>query len=137
VNQHLNSGGYWATYMPEHPRATHNGDVRVHILVAEKALGKPLPHGVYIHHWEKMLDNSKIVICQDRAYHHLLHQRTEALDVTGHANWRKCCWCSKFSDPNDPESRMTLIQVKALPNGNGQAYHRRCARNYQRNRAVK
>lgn len=43
---------------------------------AEQALGKPLPPGVEVHHADgSKADDAPLVICQDRAYHMLLHQR--------------------------------------------------------------
>jgi hypothetical protein len=43
---------------------------------AEKALGKPLPPGAEVHHADgSMRDDAPLVICQDRAYHMLLHKR--------------------------------------------------------------
>lgn len=66
---------------------------------AELALGKPLPYGVVVHHVDGNPgnnENSNLVICEDRAYHSLLHSRTEALfksreiPFSGHSKtWRK------------------------------------------------
>ena len=53
-----------------------------HRAVAERVLGKPLPPGAEIHHVnESKLDNrpENLVICQDHAYHALLHSRLAAL----------------------------------------------------------
>lgn len=47
-----------------------------HLVVAERALGHPLPGGVEVHHFnEDKGDNSpsNLVICQDREYHQFLH----------------------------------------------------------------
>ena len=42
---------------------------------AELALGKPLPRGAEVHHADGTTgDNAPLVICQDRAYHMLLHK---------------------------------------------------------------
>jgi hypothetical protein len=45
--------------------------------IAEKVLGKPLPKGTVIHH-----EGDQMVICQDQAYHHLLHKRINAIGKT-------------------------------------------------------
>lgn len=66
----------------DHPRADSWGYVDEHVLVAEAALGKHLPPGAIVHHRnEDPRDNRKenLVICQDRAYHALIHARMDAL----------------------------------------------------------
>jgi hypothetical protein len=77
------SAGYTMVYSSDHPRAIgkaeNGGAILEHILIAEKALGKPLPVGVPIHHYGEKTENHKIVICQDAAYHTLLHQRTRLI----------------------------------------------------------
>jgi|SRR5215469_5231505 len=50
-----------------------------HVVVAQQALGKPLPQGAVVHHMNRdPSDNHtpfNLVICPDQAYHLLLHQR--------------------------------------------------------------
>lgn len=71
--------GYVRIHSPGHPRAhKQSGYVYEHILLAEKALGKQLPEKAEVHHLNgNKGDNSpgNIVICEDRAYHMLLHKR--------------------------------------------------------------
>ncbi len=43
-------GQYPAVYMPEHPRANHDGAVYVHVLVAEEKLGRYLSKEEHVHH---------------------------------------------------------------------------------------
>jgi len=93
-----NDRGYKRTYMPDHPRANHKGFVLEHILIAEKALGHSLPLDTEIHHANGSRDNGPLVICQDMAYHQLLHWRQRALSVCGHAGWKKCRDCGKHDD---------------------------------------
>ncbi len=70
-----------------------------HILVAETALGKPLPPGAEVHHVDENKGNnlpSNLVVCPDAAYHKLLHQRQRAFDACGHYDWRKCQFCKVY-----------------------------------------
>ena len=121
--RYIRSDGYMMIYIPEHLRA-HNNYVREHIVIAEKALGKPLPPGVEIHHHGKRDDNTQIVICQDHAYHFLLHQRTRALKACGHVTWRKCSYCKKYDKPDN------------LYINKHNAFHRSCSVKYTRKRRV-
>ena len=69
--------------IPEHPRSHVDGYVFEHILVAEKALGKSLPIRIQVHHVDRNGLNNKnnnLVICQDQAYHSLLHVRQRRLN---------------------------------------------------------
>lgn len=72
---------------------------RSHVLKAELALGKPLPPGAEVHHinGDKDNPNAKLVICQDSAYHALLHLRTKLLRAGGNPNTD--AWCSRCKQP--------------------------------------
>jgi hypothetical protein len=95
-----------------------------YINVAEKALGKPLPKGSIVHHWDKDKLNSNpenLLICPDQTYHLLIHQRMRAYDACGHADWLICRYCGKYDDPKN-------LSVHK------RAYHKKCMREYMRAR---
>jgi hypothetical protein len=75
-----------------------------HVAVAKRALGRPLPEGVEVHHVNEVKsDNrgSNLVICPNREYHALLHVRTRALDACGNAAFRQCEYCKKWDAPEN------------------------------------
>ena len=75
-----------------------------HRLVAEQAIGRGLPMGAVVHHIDGHRNNntnSNLVICQDRAYHHLLHRRHKGLTNAGNVNFRRCCICQTWKDESD------------------------------------
>lgn len=125
----IDRNGYVLIKMPTHNRAQANGYVYEHILVAEKALGKPLPSGAIPHHIDKNRSNnitSNLVLCQDIAYHLLLHRRERALKACGHANWRKCTLCKQYDDPSN------LMTKKGK---GGCSYHKGCKNSNNRKSA--
>ena len=83
-------------HQPDHPRASNNRYVREHLLLAERGLGSLLPPGAEVHHVNFCRDDNSpgnLVICQEPAYHGLLHTRTQALqfslDNASNPVWRK------------------------------------------------
>lgn len=99
----------------------------VHVLVAEQALGKPLPAGAEVHHVnEDRSDNrpENLVICPDHAYHMLIHARTRAYESCGNADWRKCVFCKQYS----PIESMTQRKDRNF-------YHRDCNTEYYKRRS--
>lgn len=71
---------YTLVWAPGHPRA-QRGYVAEHILVAEKALGRHLPLGHPVHHWDEDKRNNSpknLLICEDHSYHMLIHARMRA-----------------------------------------------------------
>jgi hypothetical protein len=121
----IDSDGYVKILMPDHPRANGGRYVREHILVAENALGKPLPEGAQVHHVNGKGDNKILVICQDNGYHMLLERRTRAYNACGHAGWLKCGYCGLYDDPKNMYVR---------PNGLS-GYHSDCKKSYDSKKA--
>lgn len=71
-----------------------------HRLIAAKALGRPLPTKVHVHHWDnngRNNTNKNLVICQDIAYHKLLHRRQRIKNAGGDPNTD--AWCSRCQAP--------------------------------------
>jgi len=113
---------YWLFLKPDHPRATKY--VLEHLLIAEQALGKYLPQGAVVHHADGNGFNNynNLVVCENQAYHKLLHMRTNALKACGNAGWMKCCFCGEYDHPSN---------MYVYPTGN-RAVHTLCRLEYQR-----
>ena len=129
-------------YRPDHVRADSQGYVREHILICEKALGKPLPLGAEPHHVDGNRSNNSrgnLVLCQDHEYHMLLEQRIRAYHACGHANWLKCSFCKKYDDPSN--MKVSKRRGRSKTNRNSfvgiKAHHAACVNEYAKNQRVK
>lgn len=123
--KHSHLRGYILIYQPDHSRAYPYGYVFEHILIAEKALGKPLPKAAIVHHIDENTSNNRndnLVICQNDKYHKLLHLRMRALHACGHASWRRCTFCKEWEDVSKLKIDLT----------NGQVCHPKCKSDYNR-----
>jgi hypothetical protein len=121
----LSTYGYVLIYMPGHSRCDKKGYVLEHILIVEKAMGKPLPPGAVVHHHDgdRMNNGNKnLLVCQNDAYHKFLYKRIRAFRACGHADWRKCVYCLRYD---------SLENLKI--NKRGVIYHAVCARLSMRN----
>lgn len=66
----------------------------VHVVLATKALGRPLPSGAEVHHLDenpRNNDPSNLVICPSKAYHKLLHARARIVRAGGNPNTDRFC----------------------------------------------
>jgi hypothetical protein len=81
-------------HIPGHPNAGAAGGVGVHVVIAARALGHALPPGAEVHHVDRNGHNNvnrNLVICQDHAYHKLLHIRTRVVKAGGNPNTQRVC----------------------------------------------
>ena len=102
-------------------RYAQNGPDYVHVLLAERVLGRPLPTGAVVHHADGNPRNntlSNFVICPDQAYQNLLHQRLRAMAATGDPAKRKCTLCKQWDDRSNLAERCRGARVGFI--------HRRC-----------
>ena len=121
--------GYVRVRCDGHPRADRNGFVLEHILVVEQVLGRYLEACHPIHHVnENRQDNrpSNLVVCQDNAYHRLLHVRLKAREACGNPNYRQCLFCKAWDDPLCLNER-----------GQSTWEHVQCRREYQKARRLR
>ena len=126
-HRYISEQGYVYVMKRDHPRATKDGHVFEHILVAEKALGKLLPDGAEIHHSNEVRDDnrsSNLVVCPNHSYHILLHRRLRAKKACGKPYYRICNFCKKYDNPKNLRFR----------NNGGGAGHSKCINEYQRER---
>jgi hypothetical protein len=73
-------------------RYRFDGNKLSHRVRAEKALGRALPPGAQVHHADgTKSDDSPLVICQDQAYHSLLHVRTRVYKAGGDPDRHRIC----------------------------------------------
>ena len=110
------SGGYVRYYGFSKP---------AHIVLAEKALGRKLPKGAQVHHWDENKRNndpSNLVICPNQTYHKLLHRRMDSYNATGSPDNRICYICHVWGDPI--KDNMYI--------GKTAAHHRTCMNEYNK-----
>lgn len=83
---------------PEHPRWNGGGtDRQKDIWRAEKVLGKPMPSNAVLHHHTK----TELVICEDQAYHALIHARARLIKNGIDPHKRKCALCKEYDFPEN------------------------------------
>lgn len=129
--RNISSEGYIEVMVDSHPRRSQRGYVFEHMLVAEKALGHYLPEGAIIHHIDENRQNNQnvnLIICENNAYHRLIHRRMNAFKETGNANMRICNFCKKYDLPDN-------LYINKKPRG--MSCHRSCKQRYERDQWAK
>lgn len=117
------SHGYVRITLPETVRRTRPE----HVLIAERAVGGPLPAGAEVHHVNEQRGDNRhenLVICEDHAYHALLHLRMSARRETGNASARRCAYGSEWILPEDLGVHRSASRW----------YHRQCEQAYKSRR---
>lgn len=114
--------GYRFIYDPDNFGSNCQGFITEHRLVVQKAIKGYLPLRFPVHHVDgNKLNNSNnnLVICQDTAYHSLLHQRERTLRACGNVNHRKCTLCHKYDDSKNMTKNRYHRECRAISNQKG------------------
>ena len=131
--RYTTDAGYVKVKFYGHPRADKEDYVCEHILVAEAAIGRQLQKPIEVHHVnERKADNrnSNLVVCEDNAYHCLLHRRMRAYQATGSVLGVKCSYCKQWDLPINPDVYVSdRVQSR-------HHYHRSCMREFFRERTL-
>ncbi len=96
----LTTGMYRPKHRPiKHYRTVADGR-RLHRVRAEKAFGRPLPPYAVVHHVDGTISEySQLVICQDQAYHAVLHARMRVQKRGGNPDEQMYCGVCRSLKP--------------------------------------
>ena len=110
ARERIASYRYRKLYVPGHPKAGRSGQLDAHLVIAERALGHAFPPGAQVHHVDEDTRNNartNLVICQDQAYHLLLHVRTRIVRAGGNPNTDLVCSSCHRAKPAQEFNRAT------------------------------
>lgn len=110
--------------------------VRVHVLVAEAALGRRLPKGAEVHHVDENRHNNanaNLVICQDHTYHELLHIRALVVRAGGDPDSEYLCAACRRCRPFD----QFYVRKKGPATGHRVSWCKECCRAVNRKRTTR
>lgn len=130
----VDSSGYVEIRQPGHHRGP-NGYVKEHVLVVEAVLGRRISGEHPIHHFDEDRTNNSpgnLVVCEDQAYHELLHRRMDALEGCGNPDALRCSICGEW----DAEENLAVTQLRGK-RARLVAYHRPCAAKKARERKAR
>lgn len=102
----VHSSGYPLLHDPSHHRSGLScGNVFEHIVIVERAIGRPLPVKARVHHINEVLTdnrNCNLVVLENQAEHNALHYRLKVLRAGGNP-WtqRLCSGCLKIKGSSE------------------------------------
>lgn len=106
--RYVRTDGYVDVYDPDHLNAGARGYVLEHVLVASKAIGRPLSKDETVHHRNETRHdnrNANLIICS-RSFHSELHARMKCMAEIGRPTTeRPCQTCSATIRPTLDEAR--------------------------------
>ena len=127
----IDPSGYRLTFNPKYKKTSSNY-VRDHIFKIENILGRTLPYHAVIHHIDGDTLNNKncnLIVCENQAYHNLLHKRQRALVGGGDVHMLKCRVCKQYDYP-------TNMYVHTIGWGRHRECHRQYAASMNKKRAI-
>jgi hypothetical protein len=86
--------GTHETYLTTDGYLRYHGGDYVHRVIVEEALRKKLPVGAVVHHidYDRTNNNTNnLIVCQNQAYHKLLHALQRVVDLGGDPNLDAYC----------------------------------------------